>query len=252
MKITTHIIDDDADSRLVIRNYITENCPEIAITAEAESVKDALGIIKYQSPDLLLLDISLPDGTAFDLLRQVPDKQFEVIFITAHDEYAIQAFKFSAVDYLLKPIAYSELKEALQKVGDRINEKYFMTHWGTLTHNLQGKNNANKRLAIATGNGYVFVDLKEITRLESHSNYTHFYFVNGSKLVSSHTLGHFEELLPEDMFCRIHNSYIVSIDFIERYSKEGVGGTLIMKDGVSLSVSQRRKEVVYKKLIKGN
>jgi two-component system LytT family response regulator len=94
------------------------------------------------------------------------------------------------------------------------------------------------------------VDLKEITRLESHSNYTHFYFVNSPRLVSSHTLGYFEELLPEEHFCRIHNSYIVNINFVERYSKEGVGGTVIMREGTSLSVSQRRKEAVFKRLIK--
>ncbi len=250
MKITALIIDDDADSRLIINNYIKKNCQEIVVMGEGGSVGEGISIIKKENPDLLLLDISLPDGTAFDLLKQLPEKQFEVIFITAHDKYAIEAFKYSAIDYLLKPIAYPELKEALQKVGDRVREKYFKTHWVTLTHNLQYKNPYQKRLAIATGNGYTFVDVKEIIRLESHSNYTHFYFVGGQRIVSSHTLGYYEELLPEEKFCRIHNSYIVNTGFIERYSKEGVGGTIIMKDGTELSVSQRRKEIVFRLLIK--
>lgn len=250
MKITALIIDDDADSRFIMSDYIKKNCPEIVVTGEGASVDEGIHIIKKENPDLLLLDISLPDGTAFDLLKQLPEKQFEVIFITAHDKYAIEAFKYSAIDYLLKPIAYSELKEALQKVGDRVREKYFKAHWMALTHNLQYKNPYQKRLAIATGNGYTFVDVKEIIRLESHSNYTHFYFTDGQRLVSSHTMGYYEELLPEGKFCRIHNSYIVNTDFIERYTKEGVGGTVIMKDGTELSVSQRRKEVVFKLLIK--
>jgi two-component system, LytTR family, response regulator len=250
MKITALIIDDDADSRLIINNYIKKNCQEIVVMGEGGSVDEGVHIIKKENPDLLLLDISLPDGTAFDLLKQIPENQFEVIFITAHDKYAIEAFKYSAIDYLLKPIAYSELKEALQKVGERVNEKYFRTHWITLTHNLQGKSNYDKRLAIATGSGYVFVDIKDITRLESHSNYTHFYFVKDKKLISSHTLGYYEDILPKEKFCRIHNSYMVNTDFIERYTKEGVGGTVIMKDGTELSVSQRRKEIVFKLLIK--
>ncbi len=249
MKITAVIIDDDADSRLILRSYLDMDFPEIIISGEAGSVEEAIRLIKKQSPDILLLDITMPDGTGFDLLRQLPEKKFEVIFITAHDKFAIEAFKFSAIDYLLKPIAFPELKEALQKVGDRIDAKYFRSHWLALAHNLQGKNVSDKRLAVATGNGYIFKDIKEITRMESHGSYTHFYFVNDKKLVSSHTLGYYEEILPAENFCRIHNSHIVNIDFIDRYTKEGVGGTVIMKDGMELSVSQRKKEDFLSQLI---
>ena len=214
MKITALIIDDDADSRFIISNYISSNCPEIIVAGEAASVGEGRQLMNKTNANLLLLYISMPDGTGFDLLRQLPAKQFEVIFITAHDKFAIEAFKFSAIDYLLKPIAYPQLKEALQKVAERIEEKFFKTHWTTLTHNLQQKNVYEKRLAIATGNGYIFVDVREIIHLESQSNYTHFYLGNGIKLISSHTLGYYEDLLPEEKFCRIHNSFIVNIDFI--------------------------------------
>ena len=243
MKITTLIIDDDADSRLALATYIRKNCPELILTGEAQSVSESIQLISKEDPDLLILDISLPDGTAFDLLRQLPEKKFEVIFITAYDKYAIEAFKFSAIDYLLKPISYTDLQEALQKVSERMAEKYFKTHWLTLTHNLQYKNPYEKRLAIATSEGFVFADIKNIVRLESHSNYTHFYFTGEKKLVSSHTLGYYEELLPEANFCRIHNSHLVNIEFIDRYVKGGVGGTIVMKDGLELSVSQRKKEI---------
>jgi two-component system, LytTR family, response regulator len=248
MRITTLIIDDDADSRLILSNYIHKNCPELIVCGEAETVAVAVSLIKKEPPDLLMLDISLPDGTAFDLLRKLPENKSEVIFITAYDRYAIEAFKFSAIDYLLKPISFTELKEALRKVGDRVAEKYFKTHWITLTHNLQSKNPYEKRLAIATSEGFIFTDIKEIIRLESHSNYTHFYFASGKKLVSSHTLGYYEDILPVANFCRIHNSHLINIEFIDRYIKGGVGGTIVMKDGMELGVSQRKKGDIMRTL----
>jgi two-component system, LytTR family, response regulator len=250
MKISSFIVDDDADSRIIIRDFIDTNIPEIVITGEAGSVDESIRFIKKQKPDLLLLDISLPDGTAFDLLRQLPERNFEVIFITAYDKFAIEAFKFSAIDYLLKPVAFPEFKEALGRVRTRINEKYFNTHWIALTHNLQSKDLYEKRLAVATAGGYIFIEVSEIVRLESHSNYTHFYFKNDKKLIASQTLGYYEGLLSAEKFCRIHHSHIVNIHFIDRYIKEGAGGTVIMKDGLELYVSQRRKEFFLQQLIK--
>jgi two-component system LytT family response regulator len=250
MKINTVIIDDDADSRLILRTFIDDFFPDIIVKGEAASVKEGAEQVIKLKPELLLLDISMPDGTAFDLLNQLPEKKFELIFITAYDKFAIEAFKFSAIDYLLKPIAYTSLDEALKKVRQRMEEKYFSRHWMALAHNIQFSGSHDKKLAIATGNGYIFADMKEIVRLESQSNYTHFYFAGGKKLISSHTLGYYEDMLPEDVFFRIHNSHIVNVDFIDRYAKEGVGGTIIMKDGTSLGVSQRKKEFVFKKLIR--
>lgn len=250
MKIAALVIDDDPDSRMVISSFITEHCRDIINGGECSSVTSALELIQKQQPDLLLLDISLPDGTAFDLLRRLPDKNFEVIFITAYDKFAIEAFKFSAIDFLLKPIAFPELKEALNKVRTRIDEKYFNTHWMTLAHNLQSRDTYEKRLAIATSDGYIFIEISDIIRLEANSNYTHFYFRDEKKMIASQTLGYYEALLPAEKFCRIHNSYIINVDFIDRYTKEGVGGTVVMKDGMELSVSQRKKEAFIAQLIK--
>lgn len=250
MIITTVIIDDEADSRLALTSYIQKNCPEIEIFGEAENVTTGIELIKKTGPALLILDISLPDGTAFDILRALPDHKSEVIFITAHDAYAIEAFKYAAIDYLLKPVYYGDLKEALRKVEERIEEKYFKKHWFTLAHNLQHRNPAEKKLAIATGEGFIFKDISEIVRLESHANYTHFFFESGKKLVSSHTLGHYEEMLPESIFCRIHHSHIVNTGFIDRYIRGGAGGTVVMKDGMELTVSQRKKEHVLNQLVK--
>lgn len=250
MKIVTLIIDDDIDNREILCTYLKENCPQITVAGEAANLKQAAVLISKIKPDLLLLDIELPDGNGFDLLAGLAEREFEVIFITAFDKFAIEAFKFSAIDYLLKPIAYPGLEEALQKVSDRIEEKYFKMHWVTLTHNLLYKNPYEKRLAVTTGNGYVFIDLKDIIRLEANSNYTHFHLKDKKKMIASQTLGYYEGLLPGEDFCRIHNSHIVNIHFIDRYTKEGIGGTVIMQDGMELSVSQRRKDFFVGQLIK--
>ncbi len=250
MKISTLIIDDDSDSRLILRNYLETECPDMAITGEASTVAEGIAAANRLKPELLLLDISLPDGTGFDLLQQLPERNFEVIFITAHNHFAVQAFRLAAIDYLLKPVAFSELEAALQRVKDRAREKYFATHWQTLLHNSVQTEQYDRKLAISTVEGYLFVALRDIVRLESSSNYTHFYFVNGKKLVSSRTLGYYEEALPPEKFCRIHHSHLVNTDHVERFIKAGAGGTVVMKDGMELTVSQRKKEEVLKLLTK--
>ncbi len=249
MKIRAVIIDDDADSRLVLNNYIKKYCANFEIVGEAATIQKAIALVEASKPDLLLLDINLPDGTGFELLKQIKDTGFEVIFITAYDTYAIEAFKISAIDYLLKPIEYAVLGAALQKVENRISEKSFKYHWESLLHNMQYKTNHEKKLAITTSNGYFFIPIKDIVRLESQSNYTHFYLENGKKLLSSHHLGYYEDLLHEDKFCRIHHSHLVNIDFIEAYNRIGVGGTVVIKGGMELSVSQRKKDNFLSHLI---
>jgi two-component system, LytTR family, response regulator len=251
MTINALLVEDDADSRLIAITYITKYFPEVKITGEALSVKEGLELIEIHKPDLVFLDIELPDGTGFDLLRSVGEKSFEVIFITAFNSYAIEAFRYSAVDYLLKPLSISDLKDALQKVKEKIQGKIFSQHWINLAYNLEHKNSYERRLAIATINGFVFVDVKDIIRCESNSNYTQFHFVSGKKMTSSRNLGYYEELLPEDKFCRIHHSHLINIDFLDQYIKGGSGGTVIMKDGTELDVSQRKKEDFLQKVISG-
>ncbi len=242
MKIATLVIDDDPDSRMIIRTYLSSNCPDLVITGEGASVKAGRELIGQLDPDLLLLDIELPDGTAFEILENISEKKFEVIFITAYNTYAVQAFKMAAIDYLLKPLDFAELDTALQRLKARIQEKYFASHWETFFYNSKQKELYERKLAIATVEGYFFTDMKEISHLESHSNYTHFYFSNGKKLISSHTLGYYEELLPPEFFFRIHHSFIINTSYVEKFTKEGAGGIVLMKAGAELIVSQRRKE----------
>lgn len=251
MRIDALLIDDDADSRLVAATYIEKYFPDIHIAGQGASVAEGLELIGSLKPDLVLLDIEMPDGTGFDLLRKVKEKDFEVIFITAFDAYAIEAFRFSAVDYLLKPLSITELREALLKVKERIHERAFEKHWAGLVYNLEHTNKYERRLTIATVSGFVFVDVKDIIRCESNSNYTQFHFASGKKMTSSKNLGYYEELLPPEKFFRIHHSHLINIDFLNQYIKGGGGGTVIMKDGAELDVSQRKKEDFLQKVIAG-
>lgn len=251
MKHTTMIIDDDADSRLIVRSCLDTHCPDLYIVAEADNVKEALVLFQMHQPDILLLDISLPDGTGFDLLRRLDNCMSEIIFITGHEQYALQALKFAAVDYLLKPLAFAELVQAIRKVETRIREKTFMNNWSVLLHNLQQQNSYEGRLAITAGNRILFSEVRDIVRLESQGNYTHFYFANGSKMVSSRTMGHYEDLLPADRFCRIHHSHIVNISQITELTRSASGTAVMLKDGTLLDVSQRKKEEVVRMITKG-
>jgi len=251
MKINTVIVDDDPDSRLITGTFIRKYFPDIHIAGEGACVKEGLSLLQQFKPDLVLLDIEMPDGTGFDLLRNTEDKSFEVIFITAFDAYAIDAFRFSAIDYLLKPLSLNDLKESMLKVKERMQGKLFEKHWINLSYNLDHKNSYDRKLAIATINGFVFVDVRDIVRCESQSNYTQFYFENGKKMTSSRNLGYYEEILPAEKFCRIHHSHLINIDFLNQYIKGGSGGTVVMKDGAELDVSQRKKEDFLQKVISG-
>lgn len=251
MKINTIIVDDDADSRLITVTFIRKYFPDIHIAGEGATVAEGIELVRQHRPDLILLDIEMPDGTGFDLLRTTEQKNFEVIFITAFNAYAIDAFKFSAIDYLLKPLSLTDLKEALLRVRERLQEKFFGKHWTSLSYNLEHKNNYDRKLAIATLSGFVFVDVRDIIRCESKSNYTQFYFDGGRKMMSSRNLGYYEEILPPEKFCRIHHSHLINIDFLDQYIKGGSGGTVIMKDGAELDVSQRKKEDFLQKVVSG-
>ncbi|MGC4099965.1 LytR/AlgR family response regulator transcription factor [Ferruginibacter sp.] len=242
MKITALIIDDDADSRMILRAFMEQYCPQVAIAAEAASVAEGFEKITELQPDLLLLDIEMKDGTGFDLLRMMPQKKFEVIFITAYDTYAVEAFKYTAIGYLLKPVLVADLVTAVQAALERIRKNIFESQWMALSHNLESKERYDRKLAIATSAGYVFVNVKEISWCESQANYTAFHFLSSKKIVSSRNLGFYEELLPVEKFCRIHHSSLVNVDYIEKFNRRTNGGSVIMMDGTELDVSQRRKE----------
>lgn len=185
----------------------------------------------------------MPYGNAFDLLNQLGVVNFQIIFVTAFDRYAIKAFKYSALDYLLKPINIEELKNAVTKVAAQIknNQSKGNENVSTLLHNLNKETVSNPTIAISGLNGVIFIYVKSIIRMEAQKNYTLVFLNNGEKIMVTKNLGTFEELLPDSSFCRIHHSHIVNLDFIRKYNK-GRGGHIEMEDGTEIEVSVRKKD----------
>ena len=235
------IIDDEQNNITSLQNLLAKFCPEVEITGTADNANTGYDLIKKVSPQLVFLDIEMPYGNAFDLLNRLEEVNFEIIFVTAFHQYAIKAFKYSALDYLLKPVNIEELKTSVEKVAKHINVKIANEKVATLLHNINPAKMANQKIAITGLNGITFINIENITRMEAQKNYTVVYINNGQKILATKNLGSFEELLPPSQFCRIHHSHIVNLSFIKKYSK-GRGGHLEMEDGADIEVSVRKKD----------
>ncbi len=231
------IIDDESKARNALKNLIAKHCSNIVVIAEADCVKAGIETIKANYPDIVFLDVQMPDGTGFDLLEQLGDVDFKVIFASAYDKFAIQAFRFSAIDYLLKPVEPDMLIEACSKLtGDNriteINKKLEV---------LLNNRNSFEKIALPTLDGINFVNIKEIIRCESDNNYTNIFLTGGRKFIVSKTLKEFDEMLSPFNFFRIHKSHLINLNYLQKYNK-GEGGYVIMEDGSELEVSRRRKD----------
>jgi len=219
----------------------------IEITGSAQSVEEAIGAVTLLKPDLIFLDVQLGEKTGFDLLRALPAINFAIIFTTAFEKFAIQAIKFSAIDYLLKPIDEGDLNVALLKLNNEKAQKTISGKIDILLDNTQKNNFVPKKMIVPTISGFEFVDIANIVRCESDINYTTIFFRDTKKLVVAKTLKEFEELLTDHSFFRVHNSHLINLDFIKSYNK-GKGGSIVLKDGTEIEVSQRRKDDFLKKL----
>lgn len=235
------IVDDEPKNRKILRALLEKFCPEVAIEGEAATAREALEIIPATRPDLLFLDIEMPYGNAFDLLDQLMPVDFEIIFITAFDEYTLKAFKYSALDYLLKPVNIEELRAAVKKAAQQVHLKTINEQLSNLLHDFRGQQSQASRLAIPTNEGFIFVPTQDILRFEAWSNYTYIYTRQGQRYVSSRTIKQYEEMLGGSQFFRIHNSHIINLAFVKKYLK-GRGGEVEMTDGTVLEVASRRKE----------
>ncbi len=231
------IIDDEKRSRQYLRSLIEDQYGEVTIVGEADGVESGVKLIEELDPDLLLLDVQMLDGSGFDLLARINLSKYHVIFVSAYDRFAIRAFKFSAIDYLLKPVDINELGEALDKVkktklNDEVRAKLDLL-----------LNNVSKieKIALASLNGVEFVRIDEIVRCESHNNYTRFYLHSGDEILVSRTLKDFEDMLESKNFFRIHKSHMINLSFLKKYIK-GEGGVVVMEDGSEIPVSRRRKD----------
>jgi len=237
------IIDDEKRSRETISHLIGMYCPEVQVIAEAGSITDAQTLIDETHPDILFLDIEMPGGSGFDLLRKYENPDFHVIFITAYQEFAIKAFRFSAIDYLLKPIQSDELIAAINKVKKSLNKTDFKVSFDYFLQQYQQKQ-PNKQLVLKTFELIHVVTITDIIRCESDNNYTSFYLLDGKKIVVSTTIKEYEELLGPSDFFRVHQSHLINLTHIQHYDKRD-GGSLVMKDNTHIPVAIRKKDALF-------
>jgi two-component system LytT family response regulator len=237
------VIDDENRTRDLIAKMINSFGLNIEAISAGESVVSGLKAIEEHTPDIVFLDIQMPDGTGFDLLRSIPNKTFEVIFITAHEEFAIKAIKFSALDYILKPIDADELKAAVERAVKSIGNKKEESQFDALQLNIQP--NQKRRLVLKTQESVHVVELDSIIRCESERNYTSFFLINGKKIVVSKTLKDYEILLAGHNFLRVQQSHLINLDFVSRYDKIN-GGTIVMKDDSEVPLSPAKREIFFK------
>jgi len=245
--IRSIIVDDELKSRESLKILLTDFCDNVEVLATCQNVAEGIEAINQHKPDVVFLDIQMQRETGFDLLSKVKPVNFEVVFTTAHSEYAIKAFKFSAVDYLLKPIDIEELKRALDKIEKKINGN-ISDRLEQLIQNLKPVGNTqNLKLALPTSDGLIFVKIDDILYCEASSNYTNIYTSDGKKHVISRTLKEYEDLLADHNFFRIHNSHLINLGSIKKYVR-GDGGYVVMNNDVSLDVSKRKKEAFLSRL----
>ncbi len=235
MNLTSIIVDDEANSRAILRNYLGKYCPSVRILGEAASVKETLVLLQSNTPDVLFLDVEMPYGNAFDLLEEVPDRTFEIIFVTAYDHYAVDALNAQATYYLLKPIAIDNLIKAVDHVSHIKNREKELQD----TVLVPKVATAAGKITIPQQDGFEVLKISEILYCEADDNYTKIYLDKGQKLVSK-TLKYFEESLHIHGFARIHKSHLVNVSKIIRYRK-GKGGSVVLCSGKELSVSSSKK-----------
>jgi two-component system LytT family response regulator len=248
-KIKAIIVDDELNARSLLRNFIEDHCPEIEIIADAEDVKSAVKIINKNQVDLVFLDVEMPNENGFALFDYFNKPTFETIFCTAYSQYAIKAFEVSAVDYILKPIGISKLKEAVEKVVLKRALNLPQTNIGILKENLQ--ENKIKKIGVHIGDGIVFMDLNDILYFEADGSYTTIHHKNGKDLAVK-KIKHFEDLLSSDTrFFRIHRSYFVNITLIKKYSKKD-GLSVSYDDKILLPISREKKEEFEEFMQKNN
>jgi len=237
--IRIFLVDDESYCRDALRIFLRTGCPEARIVGEASSLAEATLLLADTSIDLLLLDVDLGDGTGFDLLDRFPQPAFKVIFATAHDEFALRAFRYSALDYLLKPVDPEELVAAVRRAAMPGDLAQYHRQMEQLRHHTTTRR--FDRITLNTGDGLLFIGIEEIMRLEAQGNYSFVFLENGERHLAAQSLAGFEEILPTPLFFRAHQSHVVNTKFVRKLAKND-GDNLLMTDKAIIPLARRRKE----------
>lgn len=235
------IVDDEPRNIRILKNLLEEFCPEVMVAGEATGTEEALKVIRENEPDLVFLDIEMPFGNAFDLLDKLMPVNFQVVFVTAFDNYALKAFRYYAIDYLLKPVNIDELKTAVKKAAERWKEKNMAHKLDVFLQTIKPGKSASQKIGLPTNDGLVFTNMEDIVRCEASGSYTIIYLQDKQKFIVSKSLKEYEDLLPGDSFCRIHHSHIVNLSFVKKYFK-GRGGYVEMNDQTTIEVATRKRD----------
>jgi two-component system LytT family response regulator len=247
--IRTVLVDDETDSIMVLEKLLETACPAVNIVGRADGVVSALAIIQSVRPDLVFLDIEMTQGNAFDLLNQLQPFTFEVIFVTAFDNYALRAFKYSAVDYLLKPVDIDDLQKAVEKASSQVQVRNVQEQMQILLENVGTFQLSQQKIAFPTLTGLTFVIMGDIVYLEAKGSYTMIHLSDKRQITVTKNIREYEEMLPELIFYRVHKSHIINLQKIQKYQK-GRGGYIVMEDGSSIEVASRRREEFLQRLLK--
>jgi two-component system LytT family response regulator len=249
------IIEDEKNSQELLRDLLTEYCQDVEVAAIGGSVAEGLAAIEAHRPDLIFLDIELPDGDGFQVLEKAGWKGFDVVFTTAYDQYAMRAFKFAATDYLLKPVDIEELQSAVERVAEKRREQpaesgQQAAQFEALIQNIRNLSQPLKRIVLPTTNGFTVVNPDDIIRCESDRNYTFIFLKDGRRILVSRTIKEYEEMLKDYNFFRIHQSHLINLGFLKNYIR-GRGGYVELMDGTVIDVAARKKAEFLKRMSAG-
>jgi two-component system, LytTR family, response regulator len=247
--ITAILIDDEVNSRNALLKKIKAHCPGIQVVAECNGAEEGIVAIEKHQPQVVFLDIEMPRMNGFSMLEKIASKNFNIVFTTAYNQYAINAIKFGAFDYLVKPIDVEELMTVAKKLNEQQQYLNNSERLDILLNQISPNNKSSiQKIAIATNTGLEFIAIDTIVYLEAIGNYTQLHFTDGKKLLASKTLKEFEDLLEHHAFFRIHNASLVNLIFVKKYIK-GEGGQVVLHNGILLDVARRRKEELVQLLL---
>lgn len=241
MSLKAIIVEDEKHSRETLKNLLEEFCVDVKVIETAASVDEAVTKISSLHPDVVFLDIELQTGTGFDVLSQLRDINFEVIFTTAFEQYAIKAVKFSSLDYLLKPIDLEELQKSIEKAKKKKNQEVYKKQLETLMLNLKQQHPKLNKICLSTADGFEFINTADILYCKAEGSYTTFILNDNSKLLVSKHLKEYESLLLEKQFMRVHNSFLINLKEVKKFVKSD-GGYIVMNNNDTVSISRSKKD----------